>query len=63
MSSIIKNSNTNNYRKYEITENMTPDDKKKLEVIHNTYKAQRQNINYNFNQYLIEKFCNFNSIS
>jgi len=54
---------TSKYRKYEITENMTLDEKKKLEVIHNTYKAQRQNINYKFNQYLIEKYCKFNAIS
>ena len=45
MSSIIKNSSnnssnnySNNYRKYDITDNMTLDDKKKLEVIHNTYR-------------------------
>ena len=58
------NSNSNNsYRKYEITENMTPEDKNKLEIIHKTYKAQRQNINFEFNQYLIEKYCKFNSIS
>lgn len=64
MSSIINNNyNNNNYRKYEITENMTPEEKDKLEIIHNTYKAQRQNINFEFNQYLIEKYCKFSSIS
>ena len=68
MSSNLKNNNTNNnnnnnYRKYEITENMTPEEKNKLEIIHKTYKAQRQNINFEFNQYLIEKYCKFNSIS
>jgi hypothetical protein len=25
----------------------------KMEIIHNTYKHQRQNINYKFNSYLI----------
>jgi inositol oxygenase len=35
----------------------------KMEIIHNTYKHQRQNINYKFNSYLIDKYCKFNNKS
>lgn len=36
---------------------------KKMETIHLTYKLQRQNINYEFNNYLINKYCKFNNKS
>jgi inositol oxygenase len=51
------------YRKYEITDNLDEASKKKIEIIHKTYKAQRNNITYEFNQYLISKYCSFQSKS
>lgn len=49
------------YRNYKITENMNENEKKKLEIIHKTYKAQRENINYEFNRYLKDKYLKFNT--
>lgn len=37
--------------------------KQKMEIIHNTYKHQRQNINYITNKHLIDKYCKFNNKS
>lgn len=51
----------NNYRNYSITDDMTLEHKNKLTIIHNTYKAQRENINYFFNKYLKEKYLKFNT--
>jgi len=48
-------------RNYTITEKLSITERNKLEIIHKTYKLQRQNINYNFNNYLINKYCNFNN--
>jgi inositol oxygenase len=45
------------HRKYEIDEKTSHENKSKLEIIHNTYKLQRQNINYEFNKYLKNKYC------
>lgn len=51
------------YRNYNIDKQNTDDENKKLEIIHNTYKQQRQNINYKFNEYLINKYCQFRNKS
>lgn len=48
-------------RNYEITADLTPSERLKLEIIHNTYKQQRLNIDYQFNNYLIQKYCGANS--
>jgi hypothetical protein len=48
------------HRNYSITENISDKEKSKLELIHFTYKNQRMNINYDFNEYLINKYCKFN---
>lgn len=47
------------YRNYSILEDQDEATKKKMEIIHKTYKLQRANINYEFNQYLINKYCKF----
>ena len=44
------------YRNYIITDNMDIKEKNKLEIIHSTYKKQRENINYEFNLYLKNKY-------
>jgi inositol oxygenase len=49
------------YRKYDIHDNLSEKDKQKLEIIHNTYKLQRQNINYEFNKYLKNKYLKTNN--
>ena len=49
------------YRNYIITGNMSLEEKAKLEIIHNTYKSQRENINYDYNKYLKEKYLKFNA--
>ena len=51
------------FRKYDIYNNMDQKTKDKMIIIHNTYKMQRTNINYFFNSYLINKYCNFNSLT
>ena len=50
------------YRKYNITEDLSNENREKLEIIHKTYKLQRTNINYSFNIYLINKYCKYNSL-
>ena len=45
------------YRIYDINNAKTDIEKAKMQTIHNTYKQQRQNIDYQFNQYLIQKYC------
>jgi inositol oxygenase len=47
------------YRNYTITNDLDVKEKQRLEVIHNTYKKQRSYINLKFNEYLINKYCNF----
>lgn len=51
------------YRNYDLSSATDGKEKKKLEIIHSTYKNQRQNINYKFNNYLIEKYCQFDNTS
>ena len=60
------------YRNYNIDkiidekingEKINDDEKKKLELIHNTYKQQRLHIDYKFNEYLINKYCQFRNKS
>lgn len=51
------------YRNYDINENMSDSEKNKLNIIHNTYKLQRQNINYEFNKYLKNKYLKTTSIT
>jgi inositol oxygenase len=48
-------------RNYDIRSNLSFSEIKKLNIIHNTYKTQREKINYNFNNYLINKYCRFNN--
>jgi inositol oxygenase len=43
---------TDKYRNYQNEENP-----EKMQIIYNTYKLQRTNINYAFNSYLIEKYA------
>lgn len=57
---IINNINKKTYRNYAITKNLDEKQKKKLNIIHETYKAQRTNIDYKFNLNLIDKYCKFN---
>lgn len=45
------------FRNYTITDNIDAEERKRLEVIHTTYKNQRSKINYSFNQYLLDKYC------
>ena len=47
-------------RNYDIRSNLSLQEIKKLTIIHNTYKTQRTKINYDFNKYLIDKYCVFN---
>jgi len=56
----MMNNNYRNYRNYIITPNLDEKNKEKLRKIHETYKLQRSNINYDFNLYLIDKYCKFN---
>jgi inositol oxygenase len=49
------------YRNYTITDNMDSKQKNKLSIIHNTYKTQREKINYDFNIYLKDKYLKFNA--
>lgn len=51
------------YRNYTIHDGLEPATKKKLEIIHETYKAQRAGITWKFNQYLIDKYCGFQTRS
>lgn len=51
------------YRNYTIHDGLDSQTKQKLEVIHRTYKAQRTSIDWQFNQYLIEKYCRFHDRS
>jgi inositol oxygenase len=51
------------YRNYDINYNkMSVDTIKKKKIIRNLYKQQRTNITYAFNEYLIKKYCIFNSL-
>ena len=50
----------NTYRNYTIYDNMDDAQKEKINIIRNTYKKQRENINYDFNNYLKNKYLNFN---
>jgi hypothetical protein len=52
---------TTNYRNYNICDNMDDKQKEKINIIRNTYKQQRENINYEFNNYLKNKYLNFTS--
>jgi len=52
-----------NYRNYDIASATTPEEHHKLEMIHKTYRLQRTNITYDFNQYLINKYCTFQNRS
>jgi inositol oxygenase len=52
-----------NYRNYDIASANTIEEKQKLETIHKTYRLQRTNITYDFNQYLINKYCTFKNRS
>lgn len=49
------------YRNYTIIDDMNQEQKRKLEIIHQTYKSQRENIDYYFNKYLKEKYLKFNT--
>ena len=51
------------YRNYTIDETHCDEKKQKLEIIHNTYKQQRLHIDYKFNEYLINKYCQFQNKS
>ena len=57
MSKII--AQTNSYRKYSIDNSLSENQKQKIIIIRETYRKQRKNINYSFNQYLIKKYCFF----
>ena len=52
------------YRDYKINTDLddknTKSSDQKLKKIHETYKLQRSNIDYDFNSYLIDKYCKFN---
>jgi inositol oxygenase len=48
------------FRNYTINNNSNDKSDKKLTKIHETYKLQRSNIDYDFNNYLIDKYCKFN---
>ena len=49
------------YRNYKIFDEMNEKEKIKLEIIHKTYKTQREKINYEFNIFLKEKYLKFNT--
>ncbi len=51
------------YRNYTISDELEDNEKARLEVIHKTYKNQRAQISYAFNQYLIDKYCSFQTRS
>jgi inositol oxygenase len=61
---IINNNNNNNsFRNYNINyDTMSQKEIEKKEIIRNLYKTQRTNINYKFNEYLLNKYCKFNSL-
>ena len=46
-------------RDYSLSGALTSSERAKREIIHRTYRLQRTNINKEFNQYLIGKYCNF----
>ena len=46
-------------RDYSLSVNLSASERAKREIIHRTYRLQRTNINKEFNQYLIGKYCNF----
>jgi inositol oxygenase len=48
-------------RDYNIYHDLSEKEKNKLEIIHKTYSSMRTNITYDFNQYLINKYCVFNN--
>ena len=48
-------------RNYDIRSNLSFSEIQKLNIIHNTYKTQREKIDYNFNNYLLNKYCKFNN--
>jgi len=55
---------TKEFRNYTIDrENMNEETIQKLETIHTTYKLQRTNCNYNQYDYMVDKYCKFNSMS
>jgi inositol oxygenase len=49
------------YRNYQIKENLDEKTRQKLEIIHKTYRTQREQINYEFNIYLKNKYLQFNA--
>jgi inositol oxygenase len=51
------------FRNYIITDDLDPEERKRLEVIHETYRNQRARITYKFNLSLIEKYCTFQTRS
>lgn len=51
-----------NYRTYDIVPDMTDEEKNKINIIRESYKLQRQNINYEFNKYLKSKYFPFKSL-
>jgi inositol oxygenase len=51
------------YRNYTITDELDINERNKLEQIHDTYRKQRTRITYSFNQYLINKYCCFQTRS
>ena len=51
----------NNKKNYDIRSNLSFNEIQKLNIIHNTYKTQREKINYNFNNYLLNKYCKFSN--
>lgn len=63
MDKLEKKYSKNEYRNYAITDNLDDQEKKRLEKIHDTYMNQRARITYSFNQYLIDKYCCFQSRS
>ena len=46
-------------RDYSLKCELSASERAKREIIHRTYRLQRTNINKEFNQYLIGKYCNF----
>ena len=51
------------YRNYIITDTLADKEKQRLEKIHETYRNQRARITYSFNNYLIDKYCRFQTRS
>jgi len=48
-------------RNYNIKPDLSEAERQKIQIIRNTYLNQRTNINYDFNNMLIAKYCNFDS--